>query len=223
MEVPANRANGSASDTVAQTGAERDWPIEKHGVMIAGENPMIVLYRRGSDDCVAIASMWTCTWSEAGQGRALVIWVDPEATGLGAQAPVGIFTDNPALARFVWANFYNDYSPIHGRGIEDAPLRTARFAEQSDGRRLHRISCTSGTTTIELEWRDVVEVFQAVTYPTGYEVSVIAAPCAAATITVNGARAIGEIHQPEGWFRSSAMLAFAETWITVADKSDTRG
>lgn len=189
--------------------------MERHGVMIAGENPMIVLYRPGGDDCVAIASMWTCTYSEAGQGRALVIWVDG-AAGLGVEAPVGIYTDNPGLARFVWANFYNDYAPIHGRGIEDAPLRTARFTEQADGRRLHRISCISETTTIELEWRDVVEVFQAVTYPTGYEVSVIAAPCAAATITVNGTRAIGEIHRPEGWFKSSAMLAFAETWIAVA-------
>jgi hypothetical protein len=51
--------------------------------MIAGENPMIVLYRPGSDEVVAIASMWTCSWSEAGQGRALVIWADAEATGLG--------------------------------------------------------------------------------------------------------------------------------------------
>jgi hypothetical protein len=186
--------------------------------MIAGENPMIVLYRPGSDDIVVIASMWTCTWSEAGRGRALVIWADPKATGLGTLAPVGIFTDNPDLARFVWANFYNDYAPIHGRGIEDTPLRTAHFTEQADGRRLHRISCTSGTTTIELEWRDVVEVFQAVTYPTGYEVSVIAAPCAAASITVNGTRAIGEIHRPEGWFKSSAMLAFAETWIALAEE-----
>jgi hypothetical protein len=198
-------------------GAELDWPIEKRGVMIAGENPMIVLYRPNSDEFVAIASMWTAAWSEAGEGHALVIWVDPEATGLGTQAPVGIFTDNPNLAEFVWANFYNDYAPIHGRGIEDAPLRTARFTEQLDGQRLHRISCTAGALTIELEWRDVVEVFQAVTYPTGYEVSVIAAPCAAATITVNGVQAAGEIHRPEGWFKSSAMLAFAETWIAVEE------
>lgn len=179
---------------------------------------MIVLYRSGSDDCVAIASMWTSSYSLAGEGRALIIWLDPMATGLGTLAPVGIFTDNPELARFVWANFYNDYDLIRGRGVEDAPLRTARFTEQSDGHRLHRISCTSGATTIELEWRDVIEVFHAVTYPTGYEASVIAAPCASGSITVNGTRAIGEIHQPEGWFRSSAFLAFAETWIALPEE-----
>lgn len=222
MGEPANHPNNAVADHTARTRVEEDWPIEKRGVRIAGENPMIVLYRAGSDDIVAIASVWTSAWSEAGEGRALVIWADPEATGLGALAPVGIFTDNPELATFVWTNFYNDYAPIHGRGIEEAPPRIARFTEQSDGRRLHRISCTSGTTTIELEWRDVVEVFQAVTYPTGYEVSVIAAPCAAATIAVNGVQAIGEIHRPEGWFKSSAILAFAETWIALAVEADDR-
>ena len=201
-------------------GPEGDWPYETRGVKIAGENPMIVLYRPGSDEVVAIASMWTCAWSEAGQGRALVIWADPEATGLGARAPVGIFTDNPEMAAFVWSNFYNDYAPIHGRGIEEAPVRAARFTEQADGRRLHRISCTAGATTIELEWRDVVEVFHAVTYPTGYEVSVVAAPCAGASILVDGRRAMGEIHRPEGWFKSSAVLAFSETWIALAEGRD---
>lgn len=215
MSIPANPGNTAFPDQPARTPPEQAWPIEKRGVLIAGENPMIVLYHPHSDEMVAIASMWTAAWSKAGRGHALVIWTDPQATGLGAQAPVGIFTDNPDLARFVWASFYNDYAPIHGRGIEKAPLRTARFTEQADGQRVHRISCTAGNLTIELEWRDVVEVFQAVTYPTGYEVSVIAAPCAAATITVNGVQAAGEIHRPEGWFKSSAMLAFAETWIAV--------
>lgn len=210
-------ANGPDAGTSWRPGPEGDWPYETRGVMIAGENPMIVLYRPGSDDYVAIASVWTSAWSEADQGRALVIWADPDATGLGDLAPVGIFADNPELAEFVWANFYNDYEPIHGRGIEEAPIRAARFTEMADGRRLHRISCTAGETTIELEWRDVVEVFHAVTYPTGYEVSVVAAPCADAAIIVNGRKAIGEIHRPEGWFKSSALLAFSETWIALAD------
>jgi hypothetical protein len=224
MEPPENHGSDiSEPDASPGTGAELEWPVERHGIMITGENPMIVLYRPDSDDVVAIASMWTCTYSEAGSGRALVIWVDPEATGLGTLAPVGIFTDNPELARFVWANFYNDYAPIHGRGIEDAPLRTASFTDQSDGRRLHRITCMSGTTTIDLEWRDVLEVFHIVTYPTGYEASAVAAPCAAGTITVDGKRAIGEIHRMEGWFKSSAALAFAEIWIALNEESDVRG
>jgi hypothetical protein len=210
--------HGSAGQS-RRIGPDSDWPLEQRGVMIAGENPMIVLYRVGSDDIVGIASVWTAAWSPAGEGRALVIWLDPAATGLGDLAPVGIFTDNPDLARYVWANFYKDYGPIHGRGVEEAPLRTARFTEQADGQRLHRIACTSGTTTIELEWRDIIETFHVLTYPTGFEVSVIAAPCKVGTITVDGVRAEGETHHPEGWFGSSALLAFAETWIALPDAS----
>lgn len=202
-----------------QDGAGRDWPVKQHGVKIAGENPMIVLYAPGSDDLVAIASVWTSTWSEAGTGRVLVIWADPDATGLGHQAPVGMFADNPELARFVWANFYNDYTPIKNRGIEQAPIRAARFTELAAGKHLHRITCVAGSTTIELEWRDVLDVVHVVTYPTGYEVSVIAAPCAAATISVNGKQAVGDVHQPEGWFGSSAILAFAETWIALEESA----
>jgi hypothetical protein len=161
-------------------------PVEKSGVVFAGANPMIVLYRPGGDECVALASLWHCAYSAQGAGHALVIWVDPVASGLGDRAPIGIYTDNPELARMVWANFYRDYDLIHNRGIEDAPPRTARFVEQADGDRLHRFACAAGPTTIELEWRDVQEVFHSISYPTGYEVSVVACPCARATITADG-------------------------------------
>ena len=199
----------------ARKGAERDWPVEQRGVMIVGENPMIVLYRADSDEQVAIASLWTSRYSPAGQGRALVIWCDPEGTGLGDLAPIGMFADNPDLARYVWANFYTDYGPIQGRGVEEAPIREAQFTEESDGLRLHRVTCVAGETTIELEWRDVIEVFQSVTYPTGYEVSIVAGPCAGGEIIVNGTAAVGKIHVPEGWFHSTSLLAWAETWIAL--------
>jgi len=218
---PSLQSDPDAANQSRRTGPDSDWPIEQRGVMIAGENPMLVLYRPGSDEIVAIASVWTSAWSPAGEGRALIIWLDPDATGLGDTAPVGIFTDNPDLARYVWANFYKDYGPIHGRGVEEAAIRTARFTEQADGHRLHRIACTSSATTIELEWRDVIEVFHVLTYPTGFEVSVIAAPCRVGTITVDGKHASGEVHHPEGWFGSSALLAFAETWIALPDASTT--
>ncbi|MGH2533325.1 MAG: hypothetical protein ACRDJW_13585 [Thermomicrobiales bacterium] len=188
-------------------------PIEKHGVVFAGENPMIVLYQPGADECVALASLWRCAYSAAGEGHALVIWVDPVASGLGDLAPIGIYTDNVDLARLVWANFYEDYDLIHNRGIDETPPQTARFAHQADGRRLHRSACSTGTTTIELEWRDAGEPFQSITVLTSYEVSVVACPCPRASITVNGRSVPGEVRFPQGVLKSSAILAFAETWI----------
>ena len=199
----------------AMGGDEHAWPAEQRGVMIAGENPMIVLYRPGSDEVIAIASVWTSRYSPAGTGRVLIIWCDPEATGLGEAAPVGIFADNPELATYVWVNFYKDYEPIHGHGIDDLPVREAHFEEVNEGPDFHRISCRAGSTSIDLEWRDALDVFQKVTYPTGFEVSVIAVPCARAAIVVNGTAGVGEVHHPEGWFGSSAISAFAETWIAL--------
>ncbi len=211
----AAETTSATTSTETRTGADRDWPVEQRGVMIVGENPMIVLYRADSEEHVAIASLWTSRYSPAGQGKALVIWCDPEATGMGDLAPIGMFTDNPDLARYVWANFYKDYGPIQGRGVEEAPIREARFSEESDGLRLHRVMCVAGETTIELEWRDVIEVFQSVTYPTGFEVSIIAGPCAGGAIIANGVAAQGEVHVPEGWFHSTSLLAWAETWIAL--------
>ena len=60
-------------------------PIAQHGIKIAGENPMIVLYRPGSDDIVVLASMWTARYSPVGSGRALLIWADPGESGLGSE------------------------------------------------------------------------------------------------------------------------------------------
>jgi hypothetical protein len=190
-------------------------PVVQRGIAIAGENPMIVLYRPGSDDIVVLVSMWTATYSPVGPGRALLIWADREASGLGSETPIGMYADNAELAPYVWEHFYRDYDTIRGRGIEDRPPVPARFIEVPGGDRFHRITCVSGRTTIELEWRDALDTFQVQTRLTGYETSAIARPCAAADVRVNGVAARGEVHQPEGWFGSSAALAFAETWREI--------
>ena len=118
-------------------------PITKHGIKIAGENPMIILYRPGSDDIVVLVSMWTAQYSPVGSGRALLIWADPGESGLGSGAPIEIYTDNPELAEYVWEHFYRDYDTIRGRGIETGPPVPARFVEVSGGDRFHRISCVA--------------------------------------------------------------------------------
>jgi len=46
-------------------------------------------------------------------------------------------------------------------------------------------------------------------------VTSVICPCADGGIRVNGVAAAGEVHQPEGDFRSSAFLAFAESWVRI--------
>jgi hypothetical protein len=190
-------------------------PVTQRGIKIVGENPMIVLYRPGSDEMIALVSVWTAAWSPVGTGHALLIWLDPEQSGLGEAAPVGIYTDNAELADYVWENFYRDYDPIRGRGIESGPPVPAQFTQLSAGEQFHRITCLAGRKVIELEWRDFLDTIQVTTYPTGFECSVVARPSATAEIRVDGVAALGEVRHPMGWFGSSAMLAFAETWREI--------
>lgn len=190
-------------------------------VVFAGDNPALVLYRPGSDEMVAVASWWRCAWSAAGAGQALMLWVDPAASGLGERAPVGIFTDNAAMARLVWERFNRHWELLQGRGIEARRPEPARFTVQADGMRLHRVTCAAGTTAIELEWRDALEVVHMVARVdvggSRWEVPNVVLPCAAATIRVDGVAVRGEVHQPEGDYRSSAFLAFAEAWVRLGD------
>ncbi|MDQ4044785.1 MAG: hypothetical protein M3173_04980 [Chloroflexota bacterium] len=193
----------------------------KHDVIFAGDNPLLMLYGPGTDEVVAVASWWRCAWSAAGVGEALVIWVDPASSGLDQQAPVGIFADNMAMAQLVWARFNSQFDRLQGRGIEDREIQPARFTIQADGNRLHRVSCATGTTAIELEWRDALEAVHMVATPTvggsRWEVTNVVLPCADAAIRVDGVEVAGEVHQPEGTYRSSAFLAFAESWVRLAD------
>lgn len=194
--------------------------VVKDDVVFAGENPLLMLYRPGTDQVIAVASYWKCSYSSAGSGEALVIWVDADASGLGERAPVGVFTDNAAMARLVWDTFNRHFDRLQGRGIEQVSPQPARFTQQSGEMRLHRVTCSIGTMAIELEWRDAFEVIHTVTTPevgsSRWEVTNVVCPCADGGIRVNGVEVIGEVHQPEGMFRSSAFLAFAESWVRIS-------
>ena len=191
----------------------------RRDVIFSGENPLVMLYRPGTDVPVAVASYWRCSFSAAGAGEALVIWIDPDASGLGDRSPIGIFTDNGAMAHLVWETFNRHFDRLQGHGIEQVTIASARFTQQSDGMRLHRVACSFGVTTIELEWRNALDVFHTVTTPevggSQWEVSNVVCPCADAGIRVDGVPVIGEVHQPEGMCRSSAFLAFAESWVRI--------
>jgi hypothetical protein len=188
-------------------------PQKKAPVVFAGENPLIMLYRPESDELVAVASLWHATFSEQGDGYSLVIWVDPAASGLGHLAPAGIYTDNVALARMLWTTLNQRWEPLQNRGLAEAEPQPARFVQQADGRRLHRITCATGTTTIELLWQNAQDVFHTVTYPYEYEVSAVIMPCARASISVDGIRVTGEVRPHADVFQSSAIVAFCETWV----------
>jgi hypothetical protein len=192
-------------------------PQQKRPVVFAGENPILQLHQAGGEQRVAAASVWRSTYSEQGVGYVLILWADPATSGLGAAAPSGIYTDNAELARLVWDRFNRHFDSFQNQGLEDAEPRPARFVEEAGGRRFHRITCSAGTTVIELVWRDLQDVFHntggATLGGTDWEITNVVCPTADGEIVVDGQAVTGEVRQTGGTFQSSAFLAFCESWV----------
>jgi hypothetical protein len=183
-------------------------------VVFAGENPVMRLYRPGSDDVVALASYWRSTWSEQGEGSALLLWLDPAASGAGA-AQHAIFADNAAMAGLVTERFNQYFARFKDHdwvSLEPAP---ARFSLIVDGSRSYRVLCSSAGASVELAWRSFLDVYQIRAQNEfgshAFEVTSTICPVAEATIAVDGALVAGEVKR-EGDRESSAFVAFAETW-----------
>jgi hypothetical protein len=192
-------------------------PEPKRPVVFSGENSMIRLFRPGSDDIIAGASYWRGTYSEHGEGNALVIWANPAATGLGDLAPHAVYADNLALGQFVAVTFNQYFRGYQNRGFGEMTPQPARFFQQGYGRRQHRVTCVAEQVTIELLWQDVLdaalEFLENTSGARRFDVSTVICPCARASITVNDKAAAGEVKRGPGPTASSAFLALSETWV----------
>lgn len=192
----------------------------RSGVVFSGENPDLTLYKPGTDQVIATLSYWRCVYSAHGEGNALLIWVDPEASGLGDKAPHAIYTDNAPMAKLVAVNFTQFFTEHRKLGWDTAEPIYARFFQESDSRWYHRVVCNTGDDVIELQWWDVLT--QMMRYepdsqlgPNRWDLHTVICPCASGSISINNTPINGEVHsstageQPE----SSAFLAFSETWV----------
>ena len=191
---------------------ERKRPVE-----FAGENHMITLYRPGTEEAVAGISCWRCTYSAEGEAFALALWCDPAALGMPDLPVAAVFADNAAMGQMVMTRF-NQYQPgYQGRGLADIAPEPARFGQQFDGKRLHRITCAAQGLSIELVWWDVLDAalsyFDSDDGPERFDVTTVICPCRDGTIIVNGTPLHSEVRVPAGESASSAFLAFSETWV----------
>jgi hypothetical protein len=189
----------------------------KRPVIFAGENHLITLYQAGSDAAVAGVSCWRCTYSEHGEGFVLALWCDPVAVAAPDLPPTAVYADNAAMGRMVMARFNQYFAGFRDRGLAGLAPQPARFFQQADGQRLHRISCRGDGLTIELLWQEVfdaaLEIFDNRSGPAPYDVSAVICPCRRGALSVNGRTLRGEVRVPDGGAASSAFLAFSETWV----------
>ncbi len=190
-------------------------------VVFSGENPGLTLMKPGTEERVAAAGYWRCVYSEHGEGNALLIWADPEGSGLGALAPHAIYTDNPGVARLVTERFTRYFNNFKDLGFESVDLTPARFSQDSDSRWYHRIVCNPGDRVIELTWWDVLayNVVERENHQLGdtkWRLTTLICPCGGAAISVNNQRAEGEPSvKRDEMISSSSFLAFSETWSVM--------
>lgn len=189
-------------------------------IIFSGENPGLTLYRPGTEQVVAAASYWRCVYSENGEGNALLIWVDPDGSGLGELAPHAIYTDNPGVARIVAERFTQHFGTFSEHGFGSMETTHARFFQESDSRWYHRVTVNPGDGVIELVWWSVAD-YQMVNRkdyelgPSRWDLATVICPCKNAEIKVNNEAVTGEVRFKEEGEQpsSSSFLAFSETWV----------
>ncbi len=187
-------------------------------VIFAGENHMITLYRPGGDDLIAVSvSCWRCTYSEHGEGWALVVWNDVAASGLDALPDRAIYADNIALGRMIASRFNQYFEGFRDRGYAALDPTPAQFLQRGEGHHRHRIVCHAPAITIELIWSEMLdaglEIFYNTSGPIPYDVSAVICHCEQGSIVANGRPAQGTVKRIAGETYSSAFLAFSETWV----------
>ena len=196
----------------------------KRPLALCGENPALTLYRPGTTEALAVAGYWRCVYSPHGEGEAILVWVDPVGSGLGAAAPHAIYSDNLPMARYIVATFNQHFPEYRGLGFGALEPLPARFFQESHSGSYHRAACHAGSRTIELTWREILDrkLLNVPGFPCGdqrFDLSTVLCPCGSATLVVDGQAIAGEVRaQRDGEApQSSAFLAFCETWVGPLD------
>jgi hypothetical protein len=190
---------------------------QQNPVIFTGENPGLTLHTPGGDGVAVAASYWRCTYSAHGEGNALIIRAETPALGRW----LAIYADNAAMGRFVTDTMTQHFGDFKELGFPAVAIRPARFFQESDSRRYHRVVCHGEDRAIELIWREVLDrqLLQVANMELGpghFDLATVICPCNAATVTIDDAPIPGDVRvstNAAGQPSSSAFLAFSETWV----------
>jgi hypothetical protein len=197
-------------------------------IAFCGENPQIMLFdeEEEGDDYTAAASYWRSVYSPFGEGNALLLYLNEENAANHEHPTYAIYSDNLALAEYLTLTFNQHFDEFKALNFGKVKAQKATFLQESDSREFHRLNCETGQHHIELLWEDVRlrQLFIIKDHNEGgfgkngdehYDVYTNIFLCAKACIKLNGQALRGEIRtKQEGEiFRSSAFMAFSETWI----------
>ncbi len=188
----------------------------------SGENPGIYLKTNQAGKFTTLASFFRVILSPHGRGHALLLLQSPHQDARGANF---CLTDNENLARWLVAEFASKFAAFQNlptlAGLQYRKLDSV--VSSGDPTNIYIETVKSGDTTVALTWSGLGVPFFFVNPPavsaTGlHHMPSLFIPCLDAAILVNGKRLAGTPIPREvaGRKMTTAMLAFAETWIKAA-------
>ena len=193
-------------------------------VILCGENPEMRLVRPGTEEEIAIASYWNCTYTPYGVGQVLVLHVEAGVLPARADPLTLIFADNSPLGRYVADTLVQHFEGFDRLDLKAVQVENARLTQSGNPREVYRVVCRADSHTIEVTWNDLLDVRLPHTYTnlitesdTGsvLDVSNVICPVERGSVIIDGVSISGKVHSfHDGTrHRSTAFLAFSETWI----------
>jgi hypothetical protein len=190
----------------------------------SGENHVISLKETPDGAFTALASFFRVVLSPHGRGHALVLIQSPQQANPPADRASVCLTDNDPLGHYLVSQFVTNFRAFKGLpGLQGLSYRRLDSVQTSgDPASTYTETLKAGDLNVQLTWSGLGEPFWFAQTPEGSSTGVHYMPslfvgCQTATITVNGRVLAGKPVPREvvGHTVSTAVLAFAETWVRV--------
>jgi hypothetical protein len=189
----------------------------------SGENPGMYLKEQEDGPFTGLVSFFRVVASPHGPGHAVIVLTDPANPTQGEGSRNAVYTDNPALARYLindFGRYFGAFKPV--QGLTDLPIKGARnFQRSGDAASSYTESADTDDGQMTLTWSQLEEPFMVEYMPaqsaTGrhemFSLFVTARACEAriGDVSVKGRPFPRDM---AGKNSSTAFLAFSETWVT---------
>ena len=189
-------------------------------VLIAGCNPCIFLYDKSATHITFALSFWEANYSVAGSGRCLFL------RSQHPEIPKSLICfDNPSLADLVHANFNKHFVGFKD-GMDTFVVREpASFVSGAvAGENKFRLDVRTESIIVVAAWEELGAAEQIIADLGGFgprgadhfRVSSVIVPAGGTTVYINGRAVEGRVTESYGSLKSSAFLAWAESWSRIS-------
>ena len=194
-------------------------------VIFCGENPEMRLVRLDNVDVeIAFASYWHCTYSPHGSGQLLALHIEPNVLEPDADALTVLLADNLPLGRALVDELVQFFPGVGHIPFTTIKVEAGILSQSGDGKNRYHVESRSAQHEIDITWEYMLDTRLPHTYAdfiheadrgTLLDVSNVICPMAQGSIHVDGVPVGGRVHSfHDGTMqRSTAFLAFSETWV----------